>query len=190
MIATIPSGADTAGPADVEALVALVNGAYRGDSGRLGWTTEADLLGGQRADSAGIAELLADPNSVVIVMREGRQLAACVHLERLPGGVAYLGMLTVRPDAQRSGLGRQILAAAELHAQRHFGARAVEMTVIEARRELIAWYERRGYRLTGEFRPFPYGDSRFGLPLRDDLRFVVMRRSLAVDGPCDTRGSV
>jgi hypothetical protein len=71
-----------------------------------------------------------------------------------------------------------LLAAAEQHAQRRFGAQSIEMTVIDARRELIAWYERRGYRVTGEIRPFPYGDERFGIPRRDDLRFIVMRREL------------
>jgi ribosomal protein S18 acetylase RimI-like enzyme len=88
-------------------------------------------------------------------------------------------MLTVRPDLQAHGIGRRLLAAAEGHAQQHFNARRMEMTVIEMRHELIAWYERRGYRLTGELKPFPYGDERFGLPRREDLRFVVMRREFA-----------
>ena len=170
-----------AGAADVAAIVALVNGAYRGDSSRGGWTTEADLLGGQRADAAGIAELIADPDGAVLLLRDRVGLGGCVHLERQSGAGCYLGMLTVRPDLQARGVGRRLLGAAEQHAERHFGARSVEMTVIDARGELIAWYQRRGYRLTGEIRPFPYGDARFGLPLRDDLRFVVMRREIGAE---------
>ena len=52
------------------------------------------------------------------------------------------------------------------------------MTVVHIRDTLIAWYERRGYALTGETRPFPHGDDRFGKPLRDDLSFVVMEKVL------------
>ena len=174
-----------AGAADVAAIVSLVNCAYRGDSSRGGWTTEADLLGGQRADAGGIAELIADPDSVVLLLRDRAVLGACVHLERQGGASCYLGMLTVRPDWQARGIGRRLLGAAELHAQRQFGARSVEMTVIDARSELIAWYQRRGYRLTGEIRPFPYGNARFGLPLRDDLRFVVMRREMGAEVAAD-----
>lgn len=164
---------------DSDAIVALVNSAYRGDTSRIGWTTEADLLGGQRIDRAGIQEILADSQSVILLARVAEQISACVHLEKKGDAVCYLGLLTVRPDLQAGGIGRELLAAAERHAQVHWYARVVEMTVIDVRAELIAWYERRGYRSTGETRPFPYGDSRFGLPRSDGLRFIVMRKQLA-----------
>ena len=184
--------AEIAGSQDVAGVVALVNGAYRGEGSRRGWPTEADLLGGQRADAGGVAALLAGPGRVLLVLRDAGEIVACVHLERLAQGVCYLGMLTVRPDAQSGGLGRRMLEAAECHARQHFGSSIMEMTVIEARSELIAWYGRRGYRATGEYRPFPYGDARFGVPLRDDLRFVVLRRDIGPDGgrPCAPGGSV
>jgi len=165
--------------ADTRDIVALVNGAYRGDSSRRGWTTEADYLGGQRTDEAAINDIIADPNSVILLLRDEAGLRACVHLEKIQGDVCYLGMLTVHPDSQAGGVGRTLLRGAEQHAQRHFGAHFIEMTVIDRRRELIAWYERRGYRSTGENRPFPYGDERFGLPQTDDLKFIVMRRRIA-----------
>ncbi len=163
---------------DSDAIVALVNSAYRGDSSRAGWTTEADLLGGQRTDHAGIEEIIADSESVLLLARVEEQISACVQLEKTGDEVCYLGMLTVRPDLQAGGIGRLLLAAAERHAQVHWHSRVAEMTVIDVRSELIAWYERRGYRSTGEIRPFPYGDSRFGLPRSDALRFIVMRKQL------------
>lgn len=94
---------------------------------------------------------------------------------RVGDGVAHLGMLAVDPHRQASGLGRRLVAAAE-QAARDGGADAVEMTVIGLRAELIAWYERLGYTRTGEVRPFPATDPRFGLPRRGDLDFVVLTK--------------
>ena len=93
-------------------------------------------------------------------------------------GTCYLGMLTVAPALQAAGLGRRLIEAGEGYARDAFGARRIEMTVIAQRAELIAWYERRGYRHTGERRPFPYGDTRFGLPRDETLVFVVLDREL------------
>jgi ribosomal protein S18 acetylase RimI-like enzyme len=177
--ANAPFTISTATGADVTLLVALVNGAYRGQSSRQGWTTEEHLLGGQRTDAAGIARVIDTPGHVILVMRQHAQMCGCVLLEEQAERICYLGMLTVRPDLQAAGIGRRLLAAGEDWAREHFGSSVVEMTVIELRRELIAWYERRGYALTGAIRPFPYEDQRFGLPKRDDLRFVVLRRQIA-----------
>lgn len=162
-------------------LSGLVNSAYRGETSKAGWTTEADLLGGQRTDPDQLAETLAlNPNAgqVVLVHTDAAGLACCVHLERLPEGKAYLGMLTVRPTRQTGGLGRALLAAAEQWAASAWGTQEMQMTVIAQRAELIAWYERRGYRATGETRPFPYGDERFGLPKQSDLYFRVLAKAL------------
>jgi ribosomal protein S18 acetylase RimI-like enzyme len=164
--------------ADTADIVALVTGAYRGDRGRVGWTTESELLDGQRTDAAEIGALIDAPGNVILVLRGAQGLVGSVHLEQRADLVCYLGMLTVRPALQDAGVGRRLLAAAEEHARRHFGARCMEMTVIDLRTELIAWYERRGYARTGEVRPFPYGNRRNGLPRRDDLRFTVLRRAL------------
>lgn len=163
---------------DVAALVALVNGAYRGESSRRGWTTEEHLLGGQRTDAAEVTQLLGATGNVMLVMRGQDGLDGCVLLQLRTAGTCYIGMVTIRPDLQARGLGRQLLAAAEHHAHELLGATQVEMTVIDVRHELIAWYERRGYTNSGEMRAFPYDDERFGLPKRPDLRFVVLRRQL------------
>jgi GNAT superfamily N-acetyltransferase len=180
---------------EAAALSALVNSAYRGDSSRAGWTTEADLLGGQRTDPEALRDFIAAGETTgdrVLLVHDAAvagasaigasaigasAIDACVQLERR-GDEAYLGMLTVRPTRQAGGLGRRLLSAAERWAAAHWGARAVVMTVITQRVELIAWYGRRGYRATGETAPFPYGDVRFGEPRRPDLGFVVLRKAL------------
>jgi ribosomal protein S18 acetylase RimI-like enzyme len=165
-------------PADAPALAALVNGAYRGGSSRAGWTTEADLLGGQRIDVEGLTETIAAPGHVILLHERDHAPIACVHLERT-GEDCYLGMLTIRPASQGARLGRQLLETAERWAIEHWASRSMQMTVIVQRTELIAWYERRGYTRTGERRPFPYGDERFGLPRRHDLAFEVLKKPLA-----------
>ncbi|RDJ00096.1 GNAT family N-acetyltransferase [Dyella solisilvae] len=166
-----------AAAADVPAIVALVESAYRGESGLRGWTTETHLLDGQRTDADNVAGLIGrDDSRVLLVEREG-DLAACCHIER-QGQSGYFGMFAVRPELQMAGLGRGLLAEAERIARDEWQAEAMRMSVIEQRAELIAWYQRRGYRLTGETGEFPYGQPRFGIPRRDDLRFVWMSKPL------------
>ncbi len=165
--------------ADLPALHALIESAYRGDSARTGWSHEADLLDGQRTDLAALEVMLSDPRQLLLLFRDGDAIRACVGLADKGAGRAYLGMFTVEPGRQGAGLGRLMLAASEDHARSAFGASHIEMTVISQRVELIAWYERRGYCLSGERRPFPHGDPRFGLPRREDLEFVVLEKSLA-----------
>lgn len=164
---------------DAPAIVVLVNSAYRGDSSRAGWTTEADLLGGQRTDVEAIRDFIAGAPAQRMLLGEAadQQLSACVQLQNR-GDHAYLGMLTIKPTLQASGLGRAMLAAAEHDVKTHWGLTRMVMTVIEQRTELIAWYERRGYSRTGETAVFPYGDARFGDPRRPDLRFVVLSKAL------------
>jgi len=163
--------------ADVAAIVALVESAYRGDVSRKGWTTEADLLDGQRTDPAGVAELIAKPGSCMLLAERDGALLACANLEKR-GEAGYFGMFSVRPDLQGCGIGRAVLAEAERVAHEDWHCREMHMTVISVRDELIAWYERRGYRRTGIHSPFPYGDARFGIPKREDLRFELLVKTL------------
>ena len=156
----------------------LVQRAYRGESARLGWTHEADLLDGQRTDAEALGSMLADPHQRVLVAEEDARLIGCVQVSDQRDGTAYLGMLSVDPTLQARGLGKLLIGVAEGTALEVFGARRMEMTVIEQRAELIAYYERRGYARTGETRPFPLDDPRFGLPRRRDLHFVVLAKSL------------
>lgn len=202
--------------ADVPAVVALVESAYRGESSEQGWTSESHLIGGQRTDPGMIEDTLARPGSHILLAEEDGVLRVCCELNapsagdpkaalfaaiegdgdgltadatmdapdhgcgpgHSPTGTAYFGMFAVDPTLQGGGYGRQVLAEAERIARDDFGANAMEMTVIRQREALIAWYERRGYAQTGERRPFPYGDERFGLPKRDDLEMVVLAKAL------------
>ncbi len=169
-------------PADIAALHALIESAYRGDSAKRGWTHEADLLGGQRTDIEALSAIVADPDQSLLVAETGGGLVGCVLVVdkglRERARIGYLGMLTVSPELQGAGLGRQLIDAAEAHA-RGFAADTMEMTVIKSRTELIDWYLRRGYALTGREEPFPLDDPRFGLPKTRDLVFVVLAKPLA-----------
>lgn len=171
-------------PADVPAIHKLVESAYRGDSARAGWTHEADLLDGQRTDREALTAIIADPDQrLLLAVDDDGGVAGCVVIAMAAGDRAYLGMLSVDPVRQAGGLGRRLMAEAEAAAIAHFGARTMEMTVIRQRHELIAYYERRGYARTGEERPFPMDDARFGLPRMRDLAFVVLAKPLtAADG--------
>ena len=163
----------TARAADVPAIVALVESAYRGESGLRGWTTESHLLDGQRTDAADVEALIARPDScVLLALRDGALVARC-HVER-QAAAGYFGMFAVDPAEQGHGLGKQVLAQAERIAREQWHCSAMRMTVIVQREELIAWYGRRGYRRTGERQPFPYGNERFGIPRRADLCFEVL----------------
>ncbi|MEU0225427.1 GNAT family N-acetyltransferase [Streptomyces sp. NPDC006284] len=163
--------------ADVDAIVALVESAYRGESSRAGWTTEADILQGQRTDPEGVLEVVKSPDSRLLTVERDGVLVACCQLEHR-GAHAYFGMFAVSPVLQGGGLGKTIIAEAERRARETWGVTEMHMTVISVREDLIAWYERRGYRRTGETTPFPYGDERFGIPQRDDLRFELLVKSL------------
>ncbi|MDH5831851.1 GNAT family N-acetyltransferase [Luteimonas sp. M1R5S18] len=162
---------------DIPALVALVTSAYRGPASRGGWTTEADFLDGERIDPELLRADLARARSRVLVVERDGRLIACAHVAE-EDGAGYFGMFSVQPGLQGAGLGSRLLAEAERVAREDWGLPRMRMTVIDIRDTLIAWYERRGYRRTGVFKPFPYGDTRFGIPLRDDLRFEVLDKAL------------
>lgn len=161
--------------ADAPELDRLVNSAYRGDSSRQGWTTEADLLDGTRTDAAAIKELIETPGTILFKYVENGEIIGCVELKNHEGKL-YLGMLTVKPNLQGKGIGKKLLNAAEEEAVKQQCA-SVFMTVISIRKELIDWYVRNGYQLTGERKPFAFNDPRFGQP-KMKLEFVVLEKKL------------
>ena len=164
-------------PADLDTIVALVTSAYRGDTSRAGWTTEADFLDGNRIDAEVLRADIERPHSRVLLAERDGALLACAHVSE-EDGAGYFGMFSVVPGLQGGGIGKQVLAECERIARDEWRLPAMRMTVIDIRDELIAFYERRGYRRTGILKPFPYGDERFGLPQRDDLRFEVLEKDL------------
>ncbi len=168
-----------AGDADLSAVVNLANLAFRAKDVGASWATEADYIKGQRLDLPMLrADIANSPEARLLLWRDDTgALAGTVWLEPAGGGAWCLGLLSVHPELQAKGAGRRLLAAAE-DAARELGAERIRMTVVNVRETLIGWYLRRGYRLTGETKPFPYGDGRFGTPLRSDLEFVLMEKLL------------
>lgn len=162
--------------ADAAFLAPFVNAAYRGDSSRVGWTTEADYLDGQRTDEDGIRELIEAEHSMILLCLQNEEIVGSVHLQKTEDA-AYLGMLVTRPDLQGLGIGKHLMQAAEALVQEEWGVRKMEMTVITVRSELLAFYERRGYRRTGIIKPFPT-DVRFGIPRVENLQFEVLEKEL------------
>lgn len=163
--------------ADLPELHALVERAYRGETARGSWSHEADLLTGPRTSVAELQSFL-DAGDRLLIWRDGGELRACVRLVPLGERKAYLGMLTVDPGLQGDGLGKRLLTAAEEHARDELDAERMEMQVFSRRRELLAFYERRGYRPTGEMRPFPYQEWPAAGALYEDLEFLVLEKVL------------
>lgn len=159
---------------DINDLVFLVNNAYRGQNAKKGWTTEADLLGGLRTNAETLAEILNRPDSTILIYRNDKEVIGCVYLQQQDKQL-YLGMLTVHPEKQGLGIGKQLLAASEQFALKK-DCREMVMTVISVRFELIEWYERNGYFKTGETKPFPT-DIKFGIP-KQPLEFIVLKKKL------------
>jgi ribosomal protein S18 acetylase RimI-like enzyme len=162
---------------DVQAIVDIVNLGYRGDASRAGWTTEADYLVGRRTDSEEIHNFIADANTMILLCLHGKEVIGSVLLQRT-GDAAYLGMFVVKPVLQGQGIGKHFLEAAEKRVALDWQAKKIQMSVITLRNELIAYYERRGYRRTGVYKPFPVEDTRSTL-LVADLKFEILEKDLA-----------
>jgi ribosomal protein S18 acetylase RimI-like enzyme len=157
---------------DLPRLRPVIERAYRGDSARQGWTHEADLLSGERIDDATLRAMVHDPNHRLLIAEEGGVPLGCVSLTARGEGLVYLGLLCVDPTRQAAGIGKAIMAAAERLSREELDADRIEMTVIDSRAELIAYYERRGFVRTGERRPFP-------IMLDPPLGMVVLEKSLS-----------
>lgn len=163
---------------DIEAIIRLVESAYRGESSRQGWTTEADLLDGGRTFTEEVSAIIAAPDNKIILLEDAVQLLATVHIKKLTNSRAYLGMFAVLPSKQNRGIGKALLNYVENLAVTKWQCGEMELSVIRQRQELIGWYEKKGYQMTGEVREFPYGDERYGIPKREDLVLEVLVKSI------------
>lgn len=160
---------------DMPQLLQLINNAYRGEEAKKGWTHEAELIeGDKRTDATSLKELIEKQNAVILTYELNQKISACVYLEKKENKL-YLGMLSVSPEIQAQGIGKKLLRAAEVHAMQN-NCSVIEMTVISARKELIAWYQRHGFKDTGKKEPFP-DDGKFGNP-RQPLEFVYLEKQL------------
>jgi len=160
---------------DIPSLNKLVNSAYRGDSSRGGWTTEADLLDGTRTDEDAIKEFFNEPGSTILKFVDEGKIIGCVRLLK-HGSQLYLGMFAVDPTVQNKGVGKKILLAAEDEARKQ-NCKSIDMTVISERKELIDWYKRNGYVEVGEKKPMVFDNPSGGIPKRD-LYFITLEKFL------------
>lgn len=163
----------TSTPEDVPLLEKLINSAYRGEESKKGWTTEANLLEGKRIDADGIEKMMTGADAVILkCCNNDNDLVGCVYLKKNDNKM-YLGMLTVSPVLQASGIGKKILNAAEEYAAQQ-KCNLIQMRVISVRHELIAWYQKHGYSKTGETIPYVPGPG-LSTP-KQPLEFIVMKK--------------
>lgn len=165
-----------ANTADAPKIVGLVNSAYRGESSRAGWTTEAELLEGVRTHDDEIAGLINTLHSIILIGLVGEEIIASMHLQ-LVSDAAFLGMFAVRPTGQAAGVGKAMMAEAETVVKREWAAKKILMDVISVRAELIAFYERRGYVRTGKLNDFPVSKDLW-TPKAKDLMLARMEKNL------------
>lgn len=165
---------------DAQAITDLTNSAYRGETSRQGWTTEADLLDGLRTTPQEIRQLITGQDSLLLLCHRGAELAGSVHVEK-QGKQAYIGMFVVRPDIQGAGIGKRLLEEAETWARKAWGVTSYVMIVITSRHELVAYYERRGYRRTGELSEFPVNPALW-TPKVNGLKMERMEKLHKPDG--------
>lgn len=158
---------------DIPALNALINSAYRGESSKKGWTTEANLLEGLRTTEQELNETIQNTKNTILKFTESNQIVGCVLLIEKEFKL-YLGMLTVCPNLQNSGIGKKLLQQAEIHATK-LGLPKILMTVISVREELISWYKRNGYLDTGEREPFPVSDVHISIS-EHPLEFIILEK--------------
>ncbi len=163
-----------ASPADAAVIAQLLNSAYRGESSKQGWTTEANIIAGNvRTDESNLQTVMQQPGSVVLKYEDDHQhIIGCVNLQQHDNKI-YLGMLSVSPQLQGAGVGKKLLYAAEEYAK-HLQCGAIYMSVISIRTELINWYQRYGYKETGERKPF-IEDGLTGKHLQP-LEFIEMEK--------------
>ncbi|HEY4617425.1 MAG TPA: GNAT family N-acetyltransferase [Flavobacterium sp.] len=160
---------------DVSQLNKLINSAYRGESSKKGWTTEANILEGIRTTEEELTKTLENAKNTILKFTENSRIIGCVLLVAKEQEL-YLGMLTVSPELQNSGVGKKLLQQADIHASA-LGLTRIIMTVISIREELISWYKRHGYVDTGAREPFPV--SEVHIPISETpLEFMVLEKKL------------
>ncbi|MDA6069835.1 GNAT family N-acetyltransferase [Flavobacterium sp. AC] len=160
---------------DIPSLNLLINSAYRGETSKKGWTTEAHLLEGKRTTEEELTEIIQDPKNTFLKFTENDKIIGSVLLVEKEHQL-YVGMLTVSPELQNSGIGKKMLAEAEVHAK-SLGLSTLSMTVVSVRAELIAWYKRHGYVDTDKREAFPSSDIHINISDKP-LEFIFLEKRL------------
>lgn len=158
---------------DAQAITILVNSAYRPTDDIKGWTHESELISGERTHVEQVSRLFRD-NSYVLVAVENDHIVSCVHLD-IDGSSAHIGMLATHPELQGLGCGKQMLSYAEGFASKNFSVRKYVMNVLLARKELLAFYIRRGYIATGLTYEYPIS-ANVGSPKVTNLQVGVLEK--------------
>ncbi len=161
--------------ADVSSLNKLINSAYRGESSKKGWTTEANILEGKRTTEDELIEIIQDQKNTILKYSKNNEIIGCVLLEEKMNEL-YIGMLTVSPELQNSGIGKKLMQQAEIYAA-DLSLSKIVMTVISVREELISWYKRNGFVDTGLREPFPVSDV-FSQTANEPLEFMVLEKKI------------
>lgn len=161
---------------DADNIAHLVNSAYRGDTSRAGWTTEADLLDGTRITANEVREQIEDKESLILLCLQNHKMIGCVHLQKMEA-TAYFGMFVVQPTLQGAGIGKAFMQEAETRVKNLWNTEKMWMAVISIRSELIAYYERRGYLRTGRCKPFEVDISN-GIAKVSNLQFEELEKRL------------
>ena len=159
---------------DVDALHSLIERAYRGEEALKSWTSEASLLNAPRTSPKELREMVSSDNQRFVVAELDDRLVGCALIERR-GADGYFGMLTIDPRMQTAGLGSKLLARIEADVRDLWRCTAMTLRMVNLRSEMIAWYERRGYALTGHRDPFPF--DLHPAAGRSDFDFVEMRKT-------------
>jgi GNAT superfamily N-acetyltransferase len=168
-------------PADAQDIAGLVNRAYRPPSHCAGWTHESHLIRGERTTTSQVRELLQAPCAVLLLCHEST-VVACVLVKRLPvAGCASIGMLATEPTLQNQGLGKQMLTDAEAYASLNFQADSFQISLLSKRPELLAFYQRRGYQLTGEVSDYPTRGG-VGTPKVGGVEVLTLTKSVNTTG--------
>jgi len=170
----LPLELSVACEADAKEIATLVNRAYRPSAHEAGWTHEANLIAGERVSTEQVLSLFYE-QSTILLLRLGQDIVACVHVQGGQSG-AYIGMLATKPAMQAQGIGKQMLLHAEAYAIEHYDASVLKMSVLSSRPELLAFYERRGYVLTGQVEEYPLSAG-VGKPMVTDIKVLSLEKA-------------
>ena len=149
-----------AAAADAAKITSVINAAFR--------IAEGFFVDGPRISQAEVEQLLVKGSFLLAEVDD--KLNACVYVE-LRGERSYLGLLSVDPSCQKSGLGSVLMLEAENFCRAR-GSRFMDILIVNLREELPGFYRHRGYVENGTT-PFPED-----VPTKVPCHFINMTKVL------------